>query len=169
MKRNTSRVLIVLLLIILIPFCCIFGSPDIAYEIKKAIVSPPASTPEPMILEITNAFSRYENGEIPFVDFSTITSFQWDRLYIIGPYSTYKELTYRFGISWMACDTNTDAYDGWVFLVFASGKKIVRCFDYPVVPYDFTYISNDSEAVPIQEAHFIILNDDGIVGFVGGQ
>jgi hypothetical protein len=167
MERKTLRVLIALLLIFLIPFCCLFGDPSIVYNIKKYIVNAPISTPDPLEFEITNAFSRYENGEIPFVDFSTITLFSWDRLYIIGPYSTFKELTYRFGISWMACDTNTTAYDNWVFFVFASENKIVRCFDYPVDPYDFTFISSE-EGIPTQEAQFILL-ESGFVGFVNSK
>jgi hypothetical protein len=167
MKRNTSRVLIALLLIILIPFCCLFGFPDIVYNIKKYIENAPFPTPDPLEFEITNAFSRYENGEIPFVDFSTITSFRWDRLYIIGPYSTFKELTYRFGISWMACDTYTTVYDNWVFFVFASENKIVRCFDYPVDPYDFTFVSSE-EGIPAQEAQFILL-ESGFVGFANNR
>lgn len=167
MKRNTSRVLMALLLVFLIPFCCLFGSPDTVYEIIKYVKNAPLSTPDPLEFEINNAFSRYENREIPFVDFSTITSFRWDRLYIIGPYSTFKELTYRFGVSWMTCDTNTTAYDNWVFLVFSSGKKIVRCFDYPVDPYDFTFITNE-EGIPAQEAQFILL-ESGYVGFANSR
>jgi hypothetical protein len=167
MKQNTPRVLIALLLIILIPLCCFFGDPSVVYNIKKYIDNAPPSAPDTLIDEITNTFSRYENGEIPFVDFSTITSFSWDRLYIIGPYSTFKELTYRFGISWMACDTYTTAYDNWVFFVFASENKIVRCFDYPVDPYDFTFVSSEEE-IPAQEAKFILLGS-GYVGFANSR
>jgi hypothetical protein len=155
MKRNTSRVLMVLLLVISIPLCCLLASPDIVYEIKRAVINAPPPTPDPLIDEIANAFARYENGEIPFVDLSTITPFKWDRLYIIGPYSPYKELTYTFGASWMTCYTNTTAYDGWVFLVFASKNKIVRCFDYPVQPYDFTSVAGES-GISVQDARFIL-------------
>jgi hypothetical protein len=155
MKRNTSRVLIVLLLIISIPLCCLLASPDIVYTIKRAIITTPPPTPDRMQHEITNAFSRYENGEIPFVDFSTITSFEWDQLYIIGPFSSYRKLTYQFGASWMKCHTNTYWHDGWVFLVFASENKIVRCFDYAVDPYDFTSVAGES-GISVQDARFIL-------------
>jgi hypothetical protein len=167
MKRNISRVLFVLLLVISIPLCCLLASPDFAYKIKRSIINVPPPTPDPLIDEITNAFARYENGDIPFVDFSTITAFKWDRLYIIGPYSSYKELTYRFGTSWMTCYTNTTAYDGWVFLVFASEKKIVRCFDYPVDPYDFIPVISET-GISTQEAHFILL-ESGAVGFANSK
>jgi hypothetical protein len=157
----------VLLLIISIPLCCLLASPDIVYKIKRAVINAPPPTPDPLMDEITNAFARYENGEIPFVDFSSITPFKWDRLYIVGPYSSYKELTYRFGASWMTCYTNTTAYDGWVFLVFASKNKIVRCFDYPVDPYDFTSVVNEA-GIPAQEAHFILL-ESGAVWFADSK
>ena len=156
MKRNISRVLIVLLLIISIPLCCLFADPSVVYKIKLFFFNHPLPMSDPLELEITDAFSRYENGEIPFVDFSTITSFKWDRLYFIGPYTTYRELTYRFGTSWMACYTRTWGYDNWVFLVFSSGNKIVRCFDYPVYPYNLSGLVEEfPDGVPVQDAIFI--------------
>jgi hypothetical protein len=156
----------VLLLVISIPLCCLLASPDIVYTIKRAIVTTPPPTPDPLKLEIYNAFSRYENGEIPFVDFSTITSFKWDRLYIIGPFSSYRELTYNFGVSWMKCHTNTYWHDGLVFLVFASENKIVRCFDYPVDPYDFTPVAGES-GISVQDARFILHEE--FVGFLNSK
>lgn len=167
MKRSISRVLIGLLLIILIPFCCLIGSPDLFYTTKQAIINPPLPTHDPIVDKIANEFARYENGEIPFVDFSTIIPFKWDRLYIIGPYSQYKEITYDFGTSWMTCHTKTTAYDGSVFLVFSLEKKIVRCFDYPVEPYDLTSVISEA-GIPAQDARFILL-ESGSVEFVDNQ
>ncbi len=156
MKRNISRVLIGLLLMSLIPFCCILSFPDIVYKIKLFYFNTPAYIYDPLESEITHAFSKYENGEIPFVDFSSITSFEWDRLFIIGPYSTYKDLTYRFGTSWMSCFTRTWGYDGHVLLVFASDNKIVRCFDYPVYPFNLSGLADKYlDGIPAQDALFI--------------
>ncbi len=166
MKQHTSRVLILLLLVISTTLCCLFATPDIPYTIKRALVTTPVPTPDPLKHEITLAFSRYENGEIPFVDFSNITSFKWDRLYIIGPFSSYRVLTYAFGVSWMKCHTNTYWHDGLVFLVFASEKRIVRCFDYPVDPYDFTFVSSE-KVIPAQEARFILHEE--YVGFLNSK
>ena len=55
MKRNTSRVLIAVLLVILIPLCCLFGFPDLVYKIKRAIINAPPPTPDPLVDEITRA------------------------------------------------------------------------------------------------------------------
>ncbi len=67
----------------------------------------------------------------------------------------------------MVCETYTTAYDNWVFFVFASENKIVRCFDYPVYPYDFTYVSSES-GIPAQDAQFILLETE-YVGFANSR
>jgi hypothetical protein len=164
MKRTISRILIVLLLIILIPFCCLYGTPDFTYEFKQSIVSTP--TPDPLRIEITNAFFQYKNGEIPSVDFSAITPFKWDRLYIIGPYPSSYKLNSLFGPSWMMCYTRTFWHDGWVFLVFTSERKIMRCFDYPIDPYNFTSVASE-QGIPVEEARFILREE--LVEFVNSK
>ena len=68
----------------------------------------------------------------------------------------------------MKCYTNTYWHDGLVmFFALASENKIVRCFDYPVDPYDFTFVSSE-EGIPAQEAQFILL-ESGYVGFANSR
>jgi hypothetical protein len=53
-----------------------------------------------------------------------------------------------------------------VFLVFSSEKKIVRCFDYAVEPYDFTSVASGS-GISVQEARFILHEE--FVGFLNSK
>ena len=165
MKRSSSRILTVLLLAMSIPLCCLFGAPNITYEIKQIYATPP--TPDSLKTVIIDAFARYESGEIPYVDLSTITPFSWDRFYVIGAFWSGSRLNSYFGISWMTCYTRTYWHDGYVFLVFTMNGKIVRCFDLPIVPYGFDSLaSTHPDGIPIQEAVFISHGEDGYVEVV---
>jgi hypothetical protein len=55
-------------------------------------------------------------------------------------------------------------------LVFTMENKIVRCFDYPIYPYDFSWLAaTNSDGITIQEAVFISHGEDAPVELVGHQ
>ena len=48
--------------------------------------------------ELISAKAQYQNGDLPYIDISTLTKFQWDRLYIFGPYAQCNLLIKRLDI-----------------------------------------------------------------------
>jgi len=169
MKRNILRVLFSLLFVFTgILFCVCLAIPEIPYGIKETIVNTP--TPDPLEFELTDAFSQYESGKIPFVDLSALTSFTWDRLYIFGPYTLYSELNSKIGISWMfVCSTDIDVLEETALLVFKRNGIVEHCLEYSILKYDFTSLASSySDGIPIQEADFVI-NKDGLVDLASNR
>ena len=163
MKRNRWLILLLLLLMIITVIfgLLFFRDPINLYHLKEAFIF--GYHPDPLASELTDAFSKYESGDIPYVDMAAVTTFDWDRLYIYGPYtSPVEELYSRFGRSFMSCSTEITANDGVSLLVFAKGNILVHCMDYgpDVGGYSFTRLHGKyPDGISSQDALFILRED----------
>jgi hypothetical protein len=50
-----------------------------------------------LVNNLENAISQYQAGEISVIDFSSLTDFTWDRLFIFGPYTSSKTINNNLG------------------------------------------------------------------------
>lgn len=89
-------------------------------------------TPNPLGADLTKAILRHKNGELDIVDISAVTAFSWDRLYMIGDYTSASEIDAIVGRSWRKkCYTQISVSDGYTLIVFTANNAVVSCLDYP--------------------------------------
>lgn len=113
--------------------------------------------PDPLIAELSDLISRYENGKVSEIDLATITEFSWDRLYVFGPYTQPEEIKSIIGKSWYVnCFTQIDSLENSALLVFTSNAEVVYCLDYPMGENDFVYLYKYTSGFSIEEAHFVL-------------
>jgi hypothetical protein len=114
-------------------------------------------TAGPSEVALSNAISRYKNGEISVVDLSTVTTFSWDRLYIFGPYTGRSKIDAVIGKPWRdTCFTTIDSYDGFTLLVFTSNHQVVGCIEYPRDVGDFSPLESHESGFSAEEARFVL-------------
>jgi hypothetical protein len=124
-------------------------------ELRETAIS------DPLKAELSNMIRMYKNGEIEVIDLSAATTFSWQRLYIIGPYTSPSEIDAVVGRSWRKkCYTNIGTSDGINLLVFTNDKAVVHCLDYPMNEGIFNYMEPAfQEGISPQEALFTMKND----------
>jgi hypothetical protein len=101
------------------------------------------------------AMSQYKTGEIPAIDFSSLTGFSWDRLYIFGPYSHPKVIDSTIGTFWLSSRlTQIRTNEAIVLYVFTKNGHVVQHLEtYRGAP-DFAEADNRL-GYSIEEARFI--------------
>ena len=112
-----------------------------------------------------NAISDYRSGNEPDIDFSIITQFSWERMYIFGPYSVCKHINEIIGVNWLGCkSTGIEYNENGSLFVFVENQRVVQYMLYEGI---FTDAVN-TQGFSFQEAHFII-DDKGIIKWVYGE
>jgi hypothetical protein len=120
---------------------------------------------------LSNEISRYKNGDIAVIDFSSIkTPFLWDRLYVFEPYTNLSEIENVLGKSFNkeTCFRESWVSDGVALLVFTNNGQVMQCLDYGRNKNDFAYIAKYETGLLIEQARFII-DLRGNVVWVGDQ
>lgn len=137
-----------------------------AFNIIKVSKYP---TSGPSEIALSNAISRYKNGEIPVVDLSTVTTFSWDRAYIFGPYTEGSEIDAVVGKSWRdSCFTTIAGSDGLTLLLFTRDEQAVGCIEFPRDQADFESLESYESGFSVQEARFI-MDERGNMVWVDGK
>ena len=95
-------------------------------------------------------------GDIDLVDFSLLTSFSWDKLYIFSPYSPPESIDTALGKYWIGSRfTEIKSSDRISLLVFTKNGKVVRYLEFPRSRGDFSPAANES-GYPMPLAKFIV-------------
>jgi hypothetical protein len=114
---------------------------------------------EQLAADLDKLVNLYKNGKVNGIDISSITSFEWEKLYLFSPYSTAEQIFKTLGFtddikSYISTD------DGIILFVFVKGNKVVQYMDYPRNP-DFNSVVRESGYSP-SEAIFV-LDNAGVV------
>jgi hypothetical protein len=106
--------------------------------------------------EIMQIVLDYEEGKAPAIDFSEISMFPWDRIYVFSPYTSLSTLDFKFGIFWRKqCYTEIDMLEGYTLLVFAKSKKVVHCLEYSLEYSNFPPLAKYTGGISKQDALFV--------------
>src|SRR5690348_5682657 len=63
---------------------------------------------------------------------SALTDFQWDNLFVFGPYTTVEKIQSQLGYRWADAEkTHINLSDTFSLLVFVKDGKVVRYFKLP--------------------------------------
>ncbi len=121
--------------------------------------------------ELFEKIGQYENSSIKEIDFSTITHFSWDTLYIFGPYSSCNQIikTLESTVFWFECKfTGIESLEYETLFIFTKNKKIVQysLHKVSVTNSDFTSTLNKN-GYSFKEAVFIL--DEGRMVWIGDK
>lgn len=83
--------------------------------------------------------AQFSSSKGQRVDLATAVDGSWDRVCILGPYSTNDDAAEALGFSWPA-ETLTDiaSDDGISLLIFAQGKSVLKFVEHPRGRGDFS-------------------------------
>ena len=85
----------------------------------------------------------------PVLTISSVTEFQWDKLFIFGPYTPEKKIHEQLGYNWAEAEkTHIDSSDTFHLLVFVNNGKVVRYFKLPRTIGDFQGIETYNVFTP---------------------
>jgi hypothetical protein len=101
--------------------------------------------------------SRYKNGDVEFIELKTVTPFDWDRLYVFGPYTRHFSISEIVGSTWSdICVTSIQSDDGIVLLIFTLNGQPVQCVEYGRGNGDFDMLENVRSGISIKDARFVL-------------
>ena len=103
--------------------------------------------------DLSVAIDRHLKGETPYVDIAALTTFEWDRLYIFGPYTSDKALRNTLPSNWDG-RYSVEVEEGYTLLVFVQNNQVVLAIEYPNRT-SFAYCYR-RQGYGNNEAHFII-------------
>jgi hypothetical protein len=73
-----------------------------------------------------------------------VTDFDWDRFYVVAPYSSNERVDRRLGFEWGKAENSDYAMqDGGSLLIFVRGGEVVHAFDQPGIEGDFSCVRED--------------------------
>lgn len=127
-----------------------------------AIASCESSTrSDEALLEILAARIEAEPaGATSAIALDSLTSFDWDRVYLFLPFTGEDELRERLGKDWASvAQTGISSRDDIVLLVFVSGGQAVRLVKFPRRIGDFSEIEVGNGLAP-SEARFRVERHD---------
>lgn len=101
----------------------------------------------------------YKKGDVDVIRISTITPFEWETLYLFGPYTTKERIVEITGLMDAAnIKTAIERHDTIVLFVFVNENKIVQFMDFHRDP-DFAYSIQEFPYNP--SSAIFILNEKG--------
>ncbi|MFZ5904486.1 MAG: hypothetical protein ACOYZ8_13150 [Chloroflexota bacterium] len=111
--------------------------------------------------------SDFRNGVSSQIDFSEISYFSWQKIYIFGPYSTCNRINETLGtlVFWFDCKIkNVESYENGSIIIFKENGWMIR-----YILYDGIFPDSFHEGgYSLDEAHFI-LDERGRMIWVGNQ
>jgi len=110
-------------------------------------------------VSLAAAISQTYSGDLSIVDFSVLTNFSWDRLYVFGPYTTSKMIDKSLGRFWFGSRfTTIESNDRISLLVFTKNGHVVQYLEFPRWQGDFSTVINKS-GYSVEESRFTV--DEG--------
>jgi hypothetical protein len=100
--------------------------------------------------ELISAKVQYQNGALPYIDISTLTKFQWDRLYIFGPYAQCNLINKKLDIVfWPECKfTGIEGYDDISILIFTKQRHVIQYLVVNRSQIDFSTVTSNTGYSP---------------------
>jgi sensor histidine kinase YesM len=121
-----------------------------------------------LVNNLENAISQYQAGEISVIDFSSLTDFTWDRLFIFGPYTSSKTINNNLGTYWPCSHFTRIFYiDSMSLFVFTNNGHVVQHLDFPRTMKEYLPIEGNS-GYSVEETIFIV-DERGRLIWVGQQ
>lgn len=93
------------------------------------------------------------------IDFSKVTNFEWDEIYLFTPYTDSKEILKKDGVKRYNSKLNMEYNDGINIIAFVNSKKIITYIEINRSDFDFEPIENSK--ISKYKSIFEIDNDDG--------
>lgn len=93
------------------------------------------------------------------IDFSKVTDFKWDTLYLFGPYTDTKTVLRKDRVKNYKNDLDMQYNDGMNIIAFVDSKKIVTYIKINSIDMEFEY-TNDGKT-GYDKSTFKITNNDG--------
>jgi hypothetical protein len=79
---------------------------------------------------LTDAVRESDRTGVPF-RLASVTSFEWDRVYVFGPYSTPEQIREQLGFDWPAAeDSKIEDADWMNLLVFVRDGRVVHAYEH---------------------------------------
>lgn len=88
------------------------------------------------------------------IDFAKLTSFEWDTLYLIPPYSSIEDIKKQTGLSLNSSQTKIEDSDGISLLLFTKNGELVEYIEFTRIYGDFAYaakLSHDKSKFKVWE------------------
>ena len=115
-------------------------------------------------LTLFDLISQYKIGKVDVIDLKTTTSFQWDRLYVFGPYTHSSRIVETVGTDWAdICSASIEYDDGIVLLVFTLNGRSVQCVEYGRDNGDFDMLEDYRAGISIDDAHFVLDKRENVI------
>ena len=154
MKRQITRNQIFAIVIIIVATMTIVS----IISLRKNIQEKRYQRQE-LISDLDSLIMSYQSGSVDAIDISTITSFEWDELYLFPPYSSYERIEQVLGFQWKGSkESHIQSLDGIVLFVFVDEEQVIQYMDYPRGLVDFVNVVRDSGYTP-SDAVFILEGD----------
>ena len=93
------------------------------------------------------------------IDFSKVTNFEWDEIYLFTPYTDSKEILKKDGVKRYNSKLNMEYNDGINIIAFVNSKKIITYIE--INRSDFDFEPPPPSKISKDKSIFEIDNDDG--------
>lgn len=75
---------------------------------------------------------QFQRGPGAEISFASLAPYEWDRVFIFGPYTPHKDIHNSLGFHWAGVSrTNIGDHDGITLVVFVRGNEVVEWFEHP--------------------------------------
>jgi len=109
--------------------------------------------------DLSNAITQNKLGRTEYIEFSSITTFRWDRVYFFQPYTTLERIKRILGINSIGAISNQiQSSDNITLIVFTKNKRVIQYLEYYRNNGDFAYLDNEF-GYSINEAKYFIDQD----------
>ena len=99
-----------------------------------------------------------KQGRGTVIDMRELTPFEWDRMYVIQPYTQPEAINRKLGFEWTKAKTSPiQMFDTVILLVFVKGKEVVAVVEYKVG--DGYLSAGGKNEFSVEEARFVVEQD----------
>jgi hypothetical protein len=99
-----------------------------------------------------------KQGPGTVIEMRELTPFEWDRMYVIQPYTQPEAINRKLGFEWAGAKTSPiQMFDSIILLVFVKGKDVVADVDYKVG--DGYFSAGGKNEFRVEEARFVVEQD----------
>lgn len=108
-----------------------------------------AKSDRDFIKAIERAAQAASTSTNPVVTVSALTDFQWEKLFVFGPYTPIQRIHVQLGFTWTDAEkTHIDSAETFYLLVFVNEGKVARHFKLPRTIGDFQALETANVFTP---------------------
>lgn len=140
MIYNVQAKTYVLISVIILVLMSFIGKPIGNWALYRMEMRKSAASYDALVTE----FEHAKNDNIPCVDLSATMEFEWEAMYIFGPYTTEETINNMLGHKWQfTSQTSIAENDSITLILFAKAKKVVASMEVPRGVADFAPLSGE--------------------------